>query len=70
MGTMLQFLGSMSKDKEMGKKYSASNRLGRREMYRNFMEGGTSAPSPKPAAGRLAPQTGGRTASAYQAKGA
>ena len=70
MSTMLQFLGSMRSNKETAKKYSNSTRAGRREMYHNFMGGGTSAPSPKPAAGRLASQTGGRTASAYQTKGA
>jgi len=62
MGTMLQFLGTMTKDKEMGKKYGSSNSAGRRAMYRSFQGGGSSASKPTASTGSTAGSTTGSTA--------
>ena len=65
-----QFLGSTMSDPKKRKKFSHAGKEGQVKMYMNYAGSGTpSAPTPKPSAGRLASQTGGRTASSYQARG-
>ena len=65
-----QFLGSTMSDKKRAKKFSHTNKEGQVQMYTNYVSAmGRGAPTPKPSAGRLASQTGGRTASSYQARG-
>ena len=68
-----QFLGSTMSSKEGRKKLSQVGKSGRQKMYMEYMANlgnGSSSPTPKPNAGRLASQTSGRTTSSYQTRGA
>jgi len=66
-----QFLGSTMSDKKRSKKFSHTNKEGQVQMYKDYVSAmGRGAPKPTASAGRLASQTGGRTASSYQTKGA
>ena len=69
--TLMQFLGSTYSDKKRAKKFGRAGAAGQTQMYTAYRtQLGKGAPTPTPSAGRLASQTSGRTASAYQTKGA
>jgi len=65
-----QFLGSTLSTKKGKEKLRHSNTASRRAMYMEYASNlGKGGPTPTPNAGRLASQTGSRTASSYQARG-